>query len=110
MPELNELPYENVAAPVDIDADAVFFCRDESMIGSRIFPGDAVFIKFSADAEDGEIVLVRLRDEYTLRKLYHFPDCTMLFSDCGKFPSSKLQDDEDMEVIGVAVKVMIDLV
>ena len=61
---------ETVLAPADIDADRVFRCVGDSMVGAHIFDGDLVFVKAGAEVEDGKIGVVRVGEEYTLKRIY----------------------------------------
>ena len=65
-PIYKALEEESVWAPADIDADFVLRCVGDSMINARIFDGDVVFVK-SCPVEDGQIGVVRIGDEYTLK-------------------------------------------
>lgn len=65
-----ELLDETIFAPEDIKADVVFRCVGDSMINARIFDGDIVFIHLQPEVENGQIAVVRLNDEYTLKRVY----------------------------------------
>ena len=69
-----ELLDETILAPADIKADIVFRCVGDSMINARIFDGDAVFIHLQPEVENGQIAVVRVGDEYTLKRIYVFED------------------------------------
>ena len=69
-----ELLDETILAPADIKADIVFRCVGDSMINARIFDGDAVFIHLQPEVENGQIAVVRIGDEYTLKRVYMFDD------------------------------------
>lgn len=73
-----ELLEETVMAPADIKADVVFRCVGHSMINARIFDGDAVFIHIQPEVENGQIAVVRIGDEYTLKRVYVYGDCVEL--------------------------------
>lgn len=69
-----ELLDETVTAPADLKADVVFRCVGDSMINARIFDGDAVFIRLQPEVENGQIAVVRVDDEYTLKRVYYHED------------------------------------
>ena len=97
--ELNE----TILAPADIDADFVFRCVGDSMINARIFDGDIVFVK-SGDVEDGQIAVVRIEDEYTLKRIYHGPDYLELRAENPMYPTRIIRGDQlNAEVVGRAV-------
>ena len=44
------------------------------MINARIFDGDIVFIKKQETVYNGEIAVVIIEDEATLKRVYYYPD------------------------------------
>lgn len=96
---------ESILAPADIDADRVFRCVGDSMIGAHIFDGDLVFVKAGADVEDGKIGVVRIGDEYTLKRIYHGSDYLELRSENPAYPPIVIRgDQENAEIVGRAVQ------
>ena len=58
----------------DEDRETYDFCltaNGDSMIGARIFDGDLVFIKRQPTVENGEIAVVIIEDEATLKRVYY---------------------------------------
>lgn len=102
-----ELLDETVLAPCDIKADVVFRCVGDSMINARIFDGDAVFIRLQPEVENGQIAVVRLNDEYTLKRVYTGADYVELRAENPTFPPIILRGDEleseNYEVVGLAI-------
>lgn len=102
-----ELLEETVLAPDDIKADVVFRCIGDSMINARIFDGDAVFIRLQPEVENGQIAVVRIEDEYTLKRVYVWEDYVELRPENPKFPAIILRDKElsadRFEIVGLAV-------
>lgn len=95
---------ETVLAPADIDADRVFRCVGDSMVGAHIFDGDIVFVKTGAPVEDGKIGVVRVEDEYTLKRIYHGPDYLELRSENPKYAPIVIRgEQQNAEIIGLAV-------
>lgn len=96
---------ESILAPADIDADRVFRCVGDSMIGAHIFDGDLVFVKAGADVEDGKIGVVRIGDEYTLKRIYHGTDYLELRSENPMYPPIIIRgEQENAEIVGRAVQ------
>ena len=96
---------ETVLAPADIDADRVFRCVGDSMVGAHIFDGDLVFVKAGAEVEDGKIGVVRVGEEYTLKRIYHGPDYLELRSENPSYPPIVIRgDQENAEIVGRAVQ------
>lgn len=103
-PIFKELEEESVWAPVSIDADFVFRCVGDSMINSRIFDGDIVFVK-SCPVEDGQIGVVRIGDEYTLKRIYHGPDYLELRAENPMYKPIIIRgEQENAEIVGRAVQ------
>lgn len=100
----SEIEEETVLAPADIDADRVFRCIGDSMVGAHIFDGDIVFVKTGMPVEDGKIGVVRVEDEYTLKRIYHGPDYLELRSENPKYAPIVIRgDQQNAEIIGLAV-------
>ena len=96
---------ESILAPADIDADRVFRCVGDSMIGAHIFDGDLVFVKAGADVEDGKIGVVRIGEEYTLKRIYHGADYLELRSENPMYPPIIIRgEQENAEIVGRAVQ------
>ena len=102
-----ELLDETILAPADIKADSVFRCVGDSMINARIFDGDAVFIHLQPEVENGQIAVVRVGDEYTLKRVYVFDDYVELRAENPTVKTILLRGPElapdNYEVVGLAV-------
>lgn len=98
---------ETIMAPEDIKADVVFRCVGDSMINARIFDGDAVFIRLQPSVDNGQIAVVRLDDEYTLKRVYMGDGYVELRAENPTFPTIILRGAEleakNFAVIGLAV-------
>lgn len=101
---------ETALAPVDIKADIVFRCVGDSMINARIFDGDAVFIHLQPEVENGQIAVIRIGDEYTLKRVYVFDHYVELRSENPTVKPIILRGPElepdSFEVVGLAVAFM----
>lgn len=90
----------SVLAPADIDADFVFQCVGDSMINARIFDGDTVFVK-EGEVPDGQIGVVRVGEEYTLKRIYHGADYLELRSENPMYPPIIIRgEQENAEIVG----------
>lgn len=105
-----ELLDETVMAPDDIKADVVFRCVGDSMINARIFDGDAVFVRLQPEVENGQIAVVRVDDEYTLKRVYRHEDYVELRPENPVHKAIILRgsqlDPENFEVVGLAAAFM----
>ncbi len=105
-----EMLDETALAPVDIKADIVFRCVGDSMINARIFDGDAVFIHLQPEVENGQIAVIRIGDEYTLKRVYVFDHYVELRSENPTVKPIILRGPElepdSFEVVGLAVAFM----
>lgn len=98
-----DLDGETILAPDNIDADFVFRCVGDSMIGARILDGDIVFVK-SGNVEDGQIAVVRIGEEYTLKRIYRGEDYLELRAENPAYPPRIIRgDQENAEIVGRAV-------
>lgn len=103
-PIYKDLEGETILAPEDIDADFVFRCVGDSMINARIFDGDVVFVKTGEPVEDGQIAVVRIGEEYTLKRIYHGPDYLELRAENPMYPTRVIRGEQvNAEIIGRAV-------
>ena len=55
----------------DFDADFCLTAKGDSMINARIFDGDILFVKSQPTVEDGEIAVVLIEDEATVKRVYY---------------------------------------
>ena len=56
----------------DIGADFCLQCQGDSMINARIHDGDIVFVKKTEIVENGEIAVVIIDDEATLKRFFYY--------------------------------------
>ena len=59
-----------VNSGADLSADFCLTAKGDSMINARIFDGDVLFIKKQDSVEDGEIAVVLIDDEATVKRVY----------------------------------------
>ncbi len=66
------LAFENQEGVISWDGDPSCFAlrvRGDSMVGAGIFSGDVVVVRPQPTADDGQIVVARLEDEATVKRL-----------------------------------------
>ncbi len=103
------LAEENIEDYVKIDekipADFALRCKGDSMINSRIFDGDIVYIRKQSDVDDGEIAAVLIGEEATLKKVYKYPNKIVLRASNPLY-DDMVYTDEELEsiiILGKAV-------
>lgn len=55
----------------DLDADFCLTAQGDSMVNARIFDGDVLFVKQCDIVEDGQIAVVLVGDEATVKRFYY---------------------------------------
>lgn len=60
----------HVEAGSDIDADFCLVAKGDSMINARIFDGDILFVKSQSTVDNGDIAVVLIDDEATVKRVY----------------------------------------
>ena len=90
-----------------IDADFCLRARGDSMTGASIFDGDLVFVRSCSTVENGEIGVVIIDDEATLKRVYYYPEkekLVLLPENTAYEPLVYLGDElETVKIIGKAV-------
>lgn len=66
-----ENPESYVEVGSDVKADFCLRAKGDSMIGARIFDGDLVFVRQQEMVENGEIAVVIIDDEATLKRMQY---------------------------------------
>ena len=94
-----------VDIPADIHADFALRCKGDSMINSRIYDGDIVYIRQQEEMEHGEIAAVLIDDAATLKRVYLYDDHISLEAENPQYrPIVYWGDDmNNVKVIGKAV-------
>ncbi len=82
--------------------------RGESMLGAQIRDGDYVLVRPQVQAESGEIVVARIGDEVTVKRLYRQKGGIELRPQNSGFESMFFKKEEEggMEIVGKVVGVM----
>lgn len=63
-----------VLADTKIGADFCLKARGDSMVGARIYDGDVVFVHAQECVDNGDIGVVVVEDEATLKRVYFYPN------------------------------------
>lgn len=67
-----------ILADADIDADYCLTASGDSMINARIFDGDIVFVKTQDMVDNGDIAVVIIDDDVTLKRVFYYPETQTL--------------------------------
>lgn len=92
--------------PVSADmarTDGMFYLRvkGDSMINAAILEGDLVLVRPQPFVEQGEIAVVRIGDEATVKRFFRFNTRIELYSDNPNYKPIILNDeDEDVRIVG----------
>lgn len=102
-------------APAD-DALGADFClraKGDSMTGARIFDGDIVFVHAQESVENGQIGVVIVEDEATLKRVYYYPESEklVLMPENASYPPLVYvgAELEQIKIIGRAVAFQSDI-
>lgn len=60
-----------VQADEELDADFCLIAKGDSMVNARIFDGDVLFVKKQQIVNDGEIAVILIEDEATVKRVYY---------------------------------------
>jgi len=108
MPVYADEQIESYAVESDgLDADFCLRARGDSMTGARIYDGDLVFVRACSSVENGEIGVVIIEDEATLKRVYYYPErekLVLLPENAAYEPLVYLGSElEQIKIIGKAV-------
>ena len=70
----NEEFGEYIEVEGGITADFCLRAQGDSMINARIYDGDIVLVKKQSSVENGEIAVVLIGDEATLKRVFYYPE------------------------------------
>ena len=101
-------------APAEgLDADFCLRAKGDSMTGARIFDGDIVFVHAQQSVENGQIGVVIVEDEATLKRVYYYPESEklVLMPENAAYPPLVYVGDEleHIKIIGRAVAFQSDI-
>lgn len=95
-----------IDATDDLRADFVLIARGDSMIGARIHSGDVVFVRKQDTVDNGQIAVVAIDDEATLKRFYKYNELIVLRAENPAYPDIEIrpEDGKQVHVLGLAVK------
>lgn len=95
-----------IDATDDLRADFVLIARGDSMIGARIHSGDVVFVRKQDTVENGQIAVVAIDDEATLKRFYKYDELVVLRAENPAYPDIEIRpgDGKQVHILGLAVK------
>lgn len=103
-----------VMVGTDIGADFCLQCQGDSMINARIHDGDIVFVKKTDIVENGEIAVVIIDDEATLKRFFYYREqnLVILKPENPKYQDIILTGEQlnQVRVIGRAVAFQSDVI
>ena len=93
--DLNELCIKHPAATYFVRA------QGDSMIGAGIYPGDVLVVDRSLTAKHGDIVIVALNGELTVKKLETKPTLRLVPMN-SQYSPVEIPEETEIEIFGVA--------
>lgn len=100
------LALENQMGTISWDGDPSCFAlrvRGDSMVGAAILDGDLVVVRPQQSADDGQIVVARIGDEATVKRLYRRDGKLLLMPEN---PAYEPIDGSEAELIGLVKAVV----
>lgn len=67
-----------IEAGTNINADFCLRAKGDSMVNARIHEGDIVFVRQQDSVENGDIAVVLIEDEATLKRVFYYPEQSKL--------------------------------
>lgn len=88
-----------IAAGKNIRADFCLRVQGDSMINARICDGDIVFVRKQSDVNDGEIAVVLIEDEATLKRVYKMPGRIQLRAENPKYQPIDFSAEDALNIV-----------
>jgi len=97
--------YVVISGDTPVQVDFCLRVKGDSMIDARIKDGDIVFVRAQPTVENGEIAVVLIDGEVTLKRVYVTPDGLILKPENSKYAPIFVRKDEglDVRILGKAV-------
>lgn len=109
----NEDRESYIMSGTNIKADFCLKAKGDSMIGARIHDGDIIFVKKQPTVDNGEIAVVIIGDEVTLKRFYYYEETQKLVlqSESPKYEPFVFvgKELESVRVLGKAIAFQSDL-
>jgi repressor LexA len=100
-----------VECGTEIKADFALKVKGDSMVNARIHDGDIVFVRKQKTVNQGEIAVVLIDDEATLKRFRQYGNLVVLQSENPAFHDIEIELSEDVniEILGKAVAFQSDV-
>ncbi|MDN5324135.1 MAG: repressor LexA [Clostridia bacterium] len=107
--EENIIGYESISAD-EIKSGEYFYLKvkGDSMINARIYDGDLVLVRKQEDVENGQIAVILIEDEATLKRVYRNNGTLILHPENPKY-QPMLIEKGNVKIIGKVVEVKFKL-
>lgn len=101
----------NLFTELGVAKDSLLLCKvsGESMIDARIFDGDTLVVDTSAQAQDGNIVVVSVNNQYLVKRLKIIGNQTILISENPDYPNIPITDETSIKFFGVVRRVLLSV-
>ncbi len=83
--------------------------KGDSMLGAGIFDNSILIVDRSLESRNGRICVVRINDEFTVKRFFHYGTHIVLKAENTKFKDKLIQLDEDFEVWGVVRSIITEV-
>ncbi len=100
-----------VDTTTEVKADFILIAKGDSMTGARINDGDLVFVRQQPEVENGDIAVVAIDDEATLKRFYKYNDMILLKAENPEYKDMVYtpEDHKEVRVLGKAVAFQSDV-
>ena len=101
-----------VECGAEVKADFALRAKGDSMINARINDGDIVFVRKQPMVNNGEIVVVQIDDEATLKRFYRKDNIITLMAENPTYApiTVVLGEDSNVNILGKAVAFQSDVI
>ena len=106
VPQLVEEYFESyVEVGTNIQADFCLKAKGDSMINARIFEGDIVFVKRQSDVNNGDIAVVYMDGDATLKRVYKYAEMILLRAENSAYKEIEIHKDDfdTVQILGKAI-------
>lgn len=100
-----------VESTTNINADFILMAKGDSMTGARIYDGDIVFVRKQDIVDNGEIAVVAIDDEATLKRFYKYDGLVLLQAENPNYKDIEIREEDGkmVRVLGKAVAFQSDI-
>lgn len=87
----------------NVGADFALHCKGDSMIGAGIYDGDIAYIRRQPTLQSGEIGVVLIGEDATLKRFYKYPDQIQLHAENPAYPALVFRESDEITILGKLV-------